>query len=271
MAFNDDETGVQTAQPRELYVFTGTYETWRLTSYPEDLTNSDGTYSAQYGVKRGDNEEGTQEDETSIEIELDASHPMVAAYAINEPPPDLQVEIYRAHPNDLDDSFLIFRGELMSWNIEGRTAKVKGPSLFSYYLDSPLPRPKYQAPCNHVLGDIMCQVDMTSADNSKATTITAINGTEITVAANDFPTDDELVAGQIIAPSERRRIVAVSGTTITIASAFSPGVAVSDAVTLRRGCDHALNGDCINRYNNAINFGGTPLVPRRSPFESRFE
>ena len=180
----------------------------------------------------------------------------------------LVLEVYRAHPQDIDDAFLLFAGEVVTWSIDGRVAKARVPSLFSFLFDSPLPRVKYQNPCNHTLGDEFCQVDMTAPENTHDTTITAIDGTTITVASNPFP-DGECDAGELIAPQERRMISSNTGTTLNINFAFSPAVQVNDPVTLRRGCDHALNGDCINRYNNAINYFGTVLVPTRNPFNSR--
>lgn len=269
MTFQADEQSVQNAAPVELYKFIGTYNTYRLTNHGRSLTNTDGTYDPAFAVSRTDAEEGTQEDDDiSIDIEIDVSHPMVAEYAIEQPPPDLRLQIFRAHINDLNDTFLVWDGNVISWGLNGRVARLRVPSIFAFLFDAPVPRTKYQAPCNHILGDARCGVDLSLPENSADTSIVSINGTEIVVAANPFP-DGELNAGQIIATNERRMVTASAGTTLTIASRFSSAVVGGELVTLRRGCDHALAGDCINRFNNAINFGGHPLVPNRNPFSSR--
>lgn len=273
MTFASDEQSVQDGSPIELYKFIGTYNTYRLTNRGEDVTNSDGTYDGGFAIRRSSLEEGTQEDDDiSLDVDLSASHPMVTEYAINEPPPDLRLIVYRAHPTDLDDTLVLFDGEVVSWNIrmtrEGRVASMKVPSLFSFLFDAPLPRPKYQAPCNHVLGDARCGVDMTDPANTHDTTISTITSNVIVVADTPFG-DGECDGGEMIAGGERRMITGNVGTTYTISSPFSPGVSTSDAVTLRRGCDRALGGDCINRFDNAINFGGFPLVPNRNPFGGR--
>lgn len=270
MAFATDEQSVQGGSPIELFKFTGTYNTYRLTNWGRPITNSDGTYSADFAVSRSDVEEGTQEeDEISLDVELDVSHPMVAEYAINDPPPGLLLQVYRAHPSDLDDTFLQWEGEVVSWSLTGRVAKLRAPSVFSFLFNDPLPWPKWQAPCNHVLGDARCGIDLSDPSYTADTTISSINGTQVVVAANTFAAG-ELDGGQIIAASERRLITGSSaGTTLTISSAFSPAVVPTDAVTLRVGCDHALNGDCVNRFSNAANFFGTPYTPGRNPFTSR--
>lgn len=269
MTFDTDERSVQGGSPIELFKFTGTYTTWRLTNWGRPVTNSDGTYSAEYAIERTEREAGTQEDDVSMDVSIEASHPMVSAYAIQEAPPGLLLEIFRAHPGDLDDTFKIWEGEVISWNLTGRVAKMRVPSLFSFLLDSPLPRPRYQAPCNHILGDEFCGVDLSDAANFNTTTIAAISGTSVTLTANTIA-DGECVAGEMIVGSERRMITANTGTAFTISSPFSSEVGIGDSVTVQRGCDHAKDGDCLNRFNNVINFGGHPLVPTRNPFNERF-
>ncbi|QNN99761.1 hypothetical protein P67b_00002 [Ruegeria phage Tedan] len=270
MTFQTDEQSIQDGSPVELFKFTGTYNTYRLTNWGRDVTNTDGLYSADFAISRTEVEGGTQEDDDiHIDIELDASHPLINEYVIQQPPPGLRLEVFRAHPANFDDTFKLWDGEATSWSVSGRIARVRVPSLFSFVFDSPLPRPKFQAPCNHVFGDARCTVDLTSAENNHDTTISSINGRTIVVASNPFPVG-ELNAGQLIAPSERRMIVSSSGTTVQLASTLSPAVAVGDSVSLRRGCGHAFQQDCVTRFNNGINFGGYPLVPARNPFSGRF-
>lgn len=270
MTFDSDERSIQDGSPIELYQFVGTYTTWRLTNADTDQTNAAGTWDSTYAIKRTSLEEGTQEDDDiSLDLQLHASHPMIADYAINEPPPALTMTLFRAHPADLDDTITLFTGEVISWKIEGRIAKIRVPSLFSFLFNGPLPPVKYQGPCNHKLGSTFCGVDMTSAANSQDTTISTISGNTVTTAVSQFA-DGTCVAGELIAGDERRMITANVGTTFTIASPFSAEVVATDAVTIRQGCDHSLNGSngCA-KFSNWINFGGFPYVPNRNPYAGR--
>lgn len=269
MTFDATETGVAVAQPVELFKFTGTFNTYRLTSAAEDITNTDGTYVAT-AIKRNKLKTSNQEETNiALELELPYAHPMVTEYAFDTSPPSLILEFFRAHRNDVNDTLQLWKGQVIAWTIEGRKAKLQVPNILSYALDQPVPPPKYQGPCNHVLGDALCGVDLTAAENEEITTISAIDGTSVTVAASSFATD-ECAGGEMIVGDERRMIVNNDGTSFTIATAFA-GVSVSDSVTIHRGCDHTLNGSagCINRFDNGDRFGGFPLVPDRNPFSSR--
>lgn len=271
MAAVDDEKSIQDGAPTEIFLFTGSYNQYLLTSHARDITNADGVYSSAYALDRDPISGGSQEDEEiAMNVKMSASHPMVTEYVINQPPPQLDLTLWRVHPADYDSKLLLWQGPVIGWSIRGDQAQCKVPSLFSFAFDGPLPAPKYQAPCNHVLGDDICQVDMTASANTHDTTVSSITENVIVVADNPFP-DDECNAGQMIFTSggERRMIVDNVGTSFTVASPFSTGLSVSDTVTLRRGCNHAFNGDCKNRFNNGTNFGGFPLVPDRNPYTSK--
>ena len=269
MTFDTNEKSTQDGSPIELYKFIGTYNTYRMTNRGRDVTNAEGTYISET-LKRSKLAEGTQEDDDiNLDVEIRASHPIVLEYAINEPPPSLILQVYRAHPQDLNDTLLMWEGEVISWNIKGRVAKMRVPSLFSFLFNGPLPGIKYQGPCNHVLGDTRCQVDMTSPANTHDTTVTAITANQIQLADNPF-SDGQCDAGEMIylTGGERRMITENAGTVFTVATPFA-GLSVSDTVTIRRGCDHAFNGDCRGRFNNGIHFGGFPFVPNKNPYGGR--
>lgn len=269
MTFDATEKGVAVAQPVELYKFTGDFNTYRMTSAASDITNSEGTYTAT-AIKRNKLKNANQEETNlALELELPYSHPMVLEYAFETSPPSLLLEFWRAHRNDFNDTFKFWTGQVITWTIEGRIAKLRVPTLLSYALEQPVPPPKYQGPCNHVLGDELCGVDLTSSANEVNTTVAAISGNSITVAASTFATN-ECTGGEMIINSERRMIISNAGVNFTVATPFA-GASVSDDVVIHRGCDHTFNGPagCVNRFNNGARFGGFPLVPERNPFRSR--
>lgn len=267
MTFDATERSLADAAPVELYKFTGTFTTYRMTSHLADITNTEGTYTRE-AIKRNSTKVGDlQESNLALELELPYAHPMITEYVFATSPPTLTCEFYRCHLNDVNDTILMWSGSVLSWSIEGRNARLKIPNLLSYALEKPVPPVYYQGPCNHVLGDARCGIDMELAANKQSTTITTINGTSVTVGASTFAVN-ECAAGEMVVGQERRMIISNNGTAFTIASPFAVAAA-TDAVDLYRGCNHAFNGHCINRFNNAVNFGGFPLVPDRNPFKSR--
>lgn len=269
MAVLDDEISTQDGAPIELYRFVGTYTTYRFTSNPKNIVNAEGTWTA-VPISRNDISEGTQEDEDiALDLEMPASLQIVTDYAISIAPPTLNLQILRLHPNDLNDTLEIWNGPVISWTIAKRIAKCRVPALFAYLFNKPLPRIKYQGPCNHVLGDRFCKVDLSDPLYSLDTTISTIVGSVVTIADTTTFSDNFCVGGQMIASGERRMIVSHSGEDFVLATPFSPNVVVTEAVTIESGCNHAFEGDCKTKYNNGDNFGGFPLVPPRNPFGGR--
>lgn len=266
MAFNDLETGFATARPVELFKFTGSYNTYRMTSYVDNVTNSEGTYTATV-MRRSKIQEASQEETgISMDIELPYSHPMVTEYAFQDSPPSLIMEFWRAHPENYNDKILMWKGNVLSWSIERRVAKIKVPSVFSYKLSGQCPPPKYQGPCNHVLYDERCAVDPTSFTHS--TTVLLITENIIVLNSNPFA-DDACNAGEMIyaVGGERRMVIDNVGTSFTVSSPFA-GLEVGATVSIRQGCDHRFT-TCRDKFSNGINFGGFPLVPTNNPFASR--
>lgn len=262
MSFDTLERSVASARPVDLYKFVGSFNTYRYTNYPDDITNSEGTYIA-VPIQRSRLEAGTQENDVHLDISLAFDNPMVEAYTRQTTPPKLTLELWRAHPDNFNDTLLMWTGEVISWSIEKRTAKLRVPSLFTYLLSQPLPRPKYQAPCNHVLYDEFCRVNPSSFSHS--TTITAISGNSVTLAANPFA-NGLCNGGEMIVGLERRMIISNTGLVFTVSSAFAEASA-SQSVTIRQGCNRSFT-ECRTKFNNGINFGGFPHVPDRNPFSS---
>jgi len=266
MAYNDYETGADTAKPVELYRFTGTFNTYRLTSYALPVTSNGQLYDLA-PISRNKLNVGTQENggERALEISLPFDHPLVQEYAYESAPPNLTFELIRAHQQDFDDTVLLWSGRVTGVSVSGRTAKLRVPATFSYVLEGNTPNPRFQSPCNHVLYDNRCGIDPTA--HQQIVTVDSFLGFNIQLNTTSW-VDNEGVAGIMIAPGgESRMIMSNVGTSVEVSYAFS-NLQIGDSVTLRKGCDHALNGHCINRFNNAARFGGFPLVPDRNPFTS---
>lgn len=265
MPYQDDETGLTTGRPIELYKFLGTYENFYYTSYSEQITSNGQVYTP-LAIDRNKLKVATQEQtENALEITLPFDNAMVNQYAYQNAPPDLDFELIRCHETDFNDTVTLWAGRVTGFSVEGRTAKLKVPALMSYALNGNTPTPRYQAPCNHILYDTRCGVD--PALHQHITTVTAIVGNIITIASYPWAPDDA-VAGQMISPGgEQRMIVSTLGTDITVTYPFA-GLEVGDNITLRKGCDHAFEGDCKNKFANGARFGGFPIVPARNPFTS---
>lgn len=268
MPFNTNELSAASGAPIELYKFIGTFNTWRVTSYLREITNSDGTYEP-VPVKRTQIENASQDqEELAIDISLPYDHPLALEYIFAVSPPELSVEIYRAHRDDFNDTLLLWTGKPISFNVEGRVASLRVPSIFSYLLSGLCPAPRYQAPCNHILYDDRCKVNR--AANSQTVDVVSVSasGRRLTLSANTFA-NGECNAGEMIwtAGGQRRMITLSNGTTFDISYPFA-GDPTGDEVIIRKGCDHSFT-TCKNKFSNGLNYGGCPIVPPTNPFNSR--
>lgn len=265
MSYDDFELSTHDAAPVECYKFIGSFRTYRYTSADLAQTVNGETYEPIAG-KRGTVRSGTQADDTlSLEIELPFDVDVVRDYAYSESPPSLALEVYRVHRGSsfATDWILLWKGKVSAFNVDGRIAKVRVPSIFSRALQGDLPNAYYQAPCNHVLYDSRCKV--VRADWAVTTVVNAV-GTLSFDVADDGGVDAALKAGEAVnnRNGERRLILNNVAGTVTISYPFVD-LRVGDEVELVAGCDHSF-ATCKAKFNNTINYGGHPFIPADNPF-----
>jgi uncharacterized phage protein (TIGR02218 family) len=266
MSFGATEISAASAQPIELYTFVGTNTTWRITSSQNEITSNGQTFSPLAVQRNAIKISTNEESDSSIEISLPVSHPIVDEYAFKVAPPSLFVTIERCHQNDPDDTVTMWYGPVISYSVQKRIAKLKVPDQFTYLLRNTIPRARYQAPCNHVLFDTRCGVNSASYRNDQ--TVVAISENEIELNASPFSNGD-CDGGMMVfsAGSESRMIKANTGVNFTVSYPFAT-LEVGDTVTVYQGCDHSYT-TCKSKFSNGQNFGGFPFVPTRNPFTTK--
>jgi uncharacterized phage protein (TIGR02218 family) len=146
-------------------------------------------------------------------------------------------------------------------------ATVRIPSVLSLALQGDLPSVYYQTPCNHVLGDARCKVNLSLFDHETVATYSE----DVIVAVKDQGIFAEgfFNAGEIIniLTGERRMVIAQTADIFTVNFPFArlwPGA----AIRMVAGCNHAYEGDCRTKFDNNPNYGGFPLIPIDNPFSA---
>lgn len=267
MTYEQNETSISSGQPIELYKFSGTYNSYRMTSFVRDVLSGGLVYES-IPINRDNLKSGTQEDDNIIlEVTLPFDHPMAVEYAYNNAPPKLDFELIRAHSQNVEDTIIAFKGKVQSFSVEGRTTKLRIPSVFSYILNSNVPVPRYQAPCNHTLYDERCGVN--KAANQHNTTVSSVSGNNIVLASLPFGNGDTVTGIIDNLQGESRMITSQVGAQLTISYPFSkltPGMQVQ----ISRGCNRSLS-TCRNKFGNQARFGGFPLVPSVNPFTTNLK
>ncbi len=266
--FNEYEQSVAQSSPVEGYKFIGSFKTYRYTSADRDIIIGGETYTP-ISISRSNVKAGTQEeDDLALDVEIPLDTEVIIDYAYAEVPPTLTLEVYRLQSDDETGTAwsLYWTGEVRGFDVQGRTARVQAPSIFSLALQNEAPSVMYQTPCNVPLYSSLCGVNR--ADHRFDAVVLAVLPTSITLTTEPTTTND-LKAGVIVnlRNGERRLILANGGQTITIGYPFVD-ILAGDDVEVVRGCDHKGRlGDCKNKFDNYINYKGYEDIPPDTPFE----
>jgi len=262
MTYAATEQSVDGSQPVELFLFEGTYSTYRMTSHQEDVTSGSQLFIAK-AITRNKLNVGTEDNsDNSLEITLPFDDDLVREYAYQSTPPKLVFTLKRAHLFDLNDTVTMWVGNVTNFAVEDNVAKCRVPSLFSYILQGSVPSPRYQSPCNHVLYDSRCGVVATS--HQETVTVSEVTGRILSVDTLALGTNEASAGFIFNASGEARMVISNSGLDIVLNYPFS-GVAVDDVLTIRKGCDHS-RATCLSKFNNVDRFGGFPLIPAINPY-----
>ena len=266
MSYQSVDESAAGGLPVEAYEFVGTYETYRYTNADRIITFFGQDY-IPISIKREEAISGDQsQDGVEMSIEMPQEELLIQHYALSVAPPDLNLTIYRCHIG-LDfsvDPIVFWKGPVTDFNIEEDLARIRIPSLLENVFSGNLPNFFFHQSCNHTLFDTRCGIS--KAANTVTTTVTVIDGQNITVV-NDGFADNFLKGGIIAIPgiNEKRLILSNVTNVLKVFFPFSR-LEVGDSVELSVGCDHSFT-TCKAKFSNGRRFGGFPYIPKDNPFE----
>jgi uncharacterized phage protein (TIGR02218 family) len=266
--YTDVELSVHAGAPVECYRFVGTLANYLLTSADADVTLNGELYKA-VPITRKALKIGTQEDnQLVLDVSMPYDQQIIKDYAYIGSPPALSLDLRRSHIGlDFATQWVsIWKGKIVSFVVDGRTATIRSATIFSGQFSQPIPSRLYQSPCNHVLYDPRCTINPASWTFSK--TIAGFGSpTDVKLTSASGITDGILVAGEMINQRTSERRCIKSNVSIDIGVTFPFFDArIGDTVTLRAGCDHSFAA-CRDKFSNSINFGGCPYIPAENPFQ----
>jgi len=264
------ETGLRPVYLYHFWIDWGASVThWRYTSFQEDLVSDGNTFSAaniNHGALR-DSLRGDREDVT-IEAVFETGGPFVLFSSL-PPAKRLFVEILEADYSALDDAEVLFTGQVLDPDLDGRGVKAKCASLLDA-LGTAIPGMVVQRRCNYNWGDPRtCKVE--PEDFAVTTTISALDGHKVTLAGGAGVDANWYALG---------RLQTGSGTSFEIAGILKSSdagaglelwlmaplryAAVSQSVKIYPGCNKTTD-HCDNKFSNyPENYGGHPFVPRHN-------
>lgn len=218
-------------------------------------------------VDRGEITSSGSLDKAAMEIRTPQNAELAQLFSLHPPSQIVTVVIFQGHEGDTD--FRVeWMGRVLGSSREGNEA-VYTCEPVSTSMKRPGLRRNYQYQCPHVLysqGPGLCNADREA--RSILRSATGVAGALVTFGAIDNP--DMYIGGiaEWTAPDGRKELRSIvrraDGLTFVfsgIALGLTPGVVVK----LSAGCDHKMDGDCLNLHNNVQNFGGQPWIPTENP------
>lgn len=273
MTFVAQETSQESGEVFQLFEFVFGAEVFRLTSNQDDVTWAGIFYTATQ-ISSSKIQASVEDAINRVTISLPLDHPIPQKFIANVPGSKGSVVISRAHFNDgLEETIIEFDGFVASVKFDGELeAKVICNPQTNIFKRSG-PRMTYSGLCNHVLYDARCKILRTGDPFDEFTftgLVSGVSGNDITVNGLSANGVGWAVSGFVQAPAgapdDKRLILAQSGDTITLLLPFSIPVSGLN-VDVLAGCTHDL-AICLSKFDNVINYGGFPFIPRKNPFNS---
>lgn len=262
MSYDARESSVHDGAPVELYEFHVGTTVLRYTSQARDVEVDSQTWLAR-PLKRGSIETSHEGARNLLQLDCARDFEVAELFRVSPPSDAIALIVRRVHRGDTEVA-AIWVGKVTNceWT-SGVRATLECQSARSSLRRAGLRR-MYQRSCPHVLYGPKCGVSQ--AAHSITTTVTAISGASVTVAAL---LDRPYPGGWLewTRPSglvDRRFISKRTGLQLQLSLSIF-GLAVGQSVKVLPGCDHTT-GMCEDTYANLDRHGGFPLIPKKNPF-----
>ena len=257
------ETAQVPKQPKFIYEFEGFWQ-GRLTSYGRPIDHAGDTYSpANIQHEKITYKEQSLKSSCSLSFTPENEDHPFYVFRQGFPLETITIKISR-----LDDGVAtpIYEANVREAVFaQQRTINFKLGS-FADIADGELPAAYFEKRCSRQFLRTGCNLDkadyeITGPLISSFERRIEVEEAAIESVARGFP--DWFLSGQVVIGKERRVVIAQNGRRLTLSTPFinaQPG----DTVTLLPGCNRT-SVYCVNRFNNYVNFGGTPNVPPANP------
>ena len=264
MTYDAKETSLRGGNPVELYKATlGTVD-YLYNDSDSDIVYNSETYSP-ITISRSSIDQNDEINRSGIKVTVPRDNDLADVFRVYAPAEVVAITIFRGHLDD-GEFKTIWSGRVISCDWSGVKATLECESVFSS-LKRPGLRRNYQAQCPHVLYGVACglnQLTHQTTDN-----VSVISGSTVSVPAASGFADGYFNGGFLQFYTStglgQVRFIADHTSDVLTLVAPIPELSVSDSVNVFPGCKHTLD-DCTNKFDNLVNYGGFPYVPKVNPF-----
>jgi uncharacterized phage protein (TIGR02218 family) len=266
MAYATYEDSTYDGNPIELFEFArGASEYWRYTSADTDQSYLGETYRA-IAIQRNGLEVSQNVETVSLVVTMPVTADLPQLYIASPPSSPIAFTLRRYHGGDTE-VVSIWPGRVVNVEFKEEIAEVTCESVYTS-LKRPTLRRLYQRSCPHVLYNEVVGSCNLNKDAFKVTaTLSAVSGVTLTSPTFGGYLAGYFTGGFVEVTSgghiNRRFVVDHSGSDITLNLQLT-GAAVGFDIDAYPGCAHNLS-DCQYKFNNILNYGGTPWIPDKNP------
>ncbi len=259
MSYVEKDTSVQDGRPVELFQFTDGMQFWRYCT-GEEIVPYLGNQYAPATIVRGATEASQDFGKTQMQVTIPHDLPIAKFLAVQMPNNFIGITLFRTHIGDTE--FVThWRGRVVSASWRDHQCTLTCEPVFTSLRRSGL-RSLYQRGCRHAVYSPGCGVDKSL--HALATVVdTAVKNQVFVTAAAGFP-NDHFTGGMLKTDEGSRLIIQHIGNSLTLVTPID-GLVGGKAITIYPGCNHTFL-TCKAKFDNAINFGGQPWLPRKNPF-----
>lgn len=264
MTYTAVDQSVQDGNPVLLFDFAQEASNWRYSNIAADITYNSNLYSA-VPVMTDQVVQTSEISKSQIKITLPRDNALALVMLADPGDAPVTVTILRGHVDD-NNYVTAWKGRVASSTVSGDKISMDCEPIFTS-MKRPGLRARYQKTCRHALYQRGCGLsDSSFAD---AATANSISNLTVTLASDPSGVTGYYIGGMIEYGGVKRFVANHSGTTLTLLRSFEDlQTAISGsgptAVTLYPGCDHTTT-TCESRFNNILNYGGFPYIPRKNP------
>lgn len=243
-------------------------KTWRYCNASEPINIAGSVYLPLEGLRTSEPPSASSVSRTSLEVFVPQDIELVTILKLGAPTVEITAEILDGQL-DQAEFVQVFSGRLTNYKIKRPYASLLIESLRSsskrfaatQVVSSRCPVPLYEVGT--------CNVDKELFKISGA--VTAVSGLTITVAEAATRADPWFRGGfvqwldPVLGVAVVRDIEKSLGAVLTLSTA-PVRLPLGTVVDMYPGCDHRWDGDCTNKFNNALNCRALPFLRNGEPF-----
>ncbi len=251
----------------ELYDFSRGVTHWRYVDVDRPAVVEGLTYLAARGIKRTAIVQSAEESRNNIEITAPFTLSVLNVFRPFPPMQRIHLKIRRVR---VSDGLVI-----EAWNgiasdvddVNESVSVIRCQTLMAAVSANGLRR-NWQVPCPHTLYGPGCGVPQ--EDFRTDAVLSDSLGTVVKAPQFASRPDGWFDGGFIRFPDgadvDYRFVMSHVGDTLTLLTPLQLPVGAS--VAGFPGCDHVLTGDCVDKFDNELNYGGQHTIPPVNPFGS---